>query len=325
MSRVNCRRLVVVCALFAVLHFAEASERFSFAALGCLPYGEGSFEDFERVLAEIDRHDPAFAVHLGDIKGGGERPTMEHYTRVRDAFDAMETPLVYTPGDNEWTDVIRESNGSQDQIVWLTHIRKLFFQKEESRGRHPMPLVTQRHDEQFARFVENARWEHEGVVFATVHAVGSRNNNQPNVPGAVEEFTERDAADTAWIRATFARAAESNALGVVLCFQVDPFAADFGRAGIDPGLENFLQTIEAEARAFGKPVLLLHADDHNYHLDHPIAFVKGGEPIPNITRLGVFGDKSRHAVIVVVDPERPGLFLCGPLLVPGNELPTIQH
>jgi hypothetical protein len=319
----NIRRCALLLVLFPVA--LAAGERFAFAALGCLPYGEGSFEDFERVLAEIDRHHPAFALHLGDIKGGGERPTIEHYTLVRAAFDAMETPLIYTPGDNEWTDVIRESNGSQNQIEWLDRIRAMFFEKEESRGRHPLPLVTQRRDPQFAKFVENARWERGGVVFATVHAVGSWNNNQPNVAGAVEEFEQRDAANAAWIRATFAEAREKSAPGVVLCFQVDPFAADFGREGYTLGMENFLRTIETEARAFAKPVLLLHADDHNYHLTERLAFTKGGEPAPNVTRLGAFGDKSRHAVMVVVDPANPVLFLCGPLLVPGNALPAITQ
>ena len=318
------RRSLVIIALLISLRSLAGGEPFSFAALGCLPYGEGSFEDFERVLAEIDRHRPAFAVHLGDIKGGGEPPTVAHYERVRAAFDAMETPLVYTPGDNEWTDVIRESNGSQNQLEWLARIRGMFFEKEESRGRHPMALATQRRDAGFEKFVENARWAHEGVVFATVHVVGSWNNNQPAVGGAIEEFEERDAANAAWIRATFARAREVEALGVVLCFQAAPFAADFNRPGCDRGFEDFLRTIESEARAFAKPVLLLHADDHNYHLDERLAFVKGGDPVPNVTRLGVFGDRSRHAVMVVVDPDRPGLFLCGPLLVPGNMLPAIM-
>ena len=303
----------------------HGAERFSFAALGCLPYGPDSFADFQRVLDEIDRHHPAFAMHLGDIKAGGEVPTIAHYERVRAAFDRMETPLIYTPGDNEWTDVVRESNGHQDQLEWLARIRTMFFDSEESRGKHPIPLVTQRHEEKYAKFVENARWDHEGVVFATVDAVGSWNNDQPEIPGAVEEFTERDAADAVWIQEAFAHARETDALGVVLAFQVDPFASDFGREGYSRGMKHFLDTIEKEARAFAKPVLLVHADDHNYHLDPHMASVKGGEPIPNVTRLGVFGDKSRHAVIVVVDPDREGLFLCGPLLVPGNALPVVHH
>jgi len=318
----NIRRCALLLLLFPAA--LAAGERFAFAALGCLPYGPNSFEDFERVLAEIDRHRPAFAVHLGDIKGGGEPPTVAHYERVRAAFDAMETPLVYTPGDNEWTDVVRDNNGRQSQLEWLGRVREMFFEKEESRGRHPMVLVSQRRDGRFSKFVENARWAHEGVVFATVHVVGSSNNNQPAVDGAVAEFEERDAANAAWIRETFAKATENSALGVVLCFQAAPFAADFGRAGYDSGFEKFLRTIESEARAFAKPVLLLYADDHNYKLVEKVTFEHGGEPAPNVTRMCAFGDRSRHAVMVVVDPERPGLFLCGPLFVPGNALPGVM-
>jgi hypothetical protein len=200
----------------------------------------------------------------------------------------------------------------------------MFFEEEESRGRHPMVLVSQRRDERFGKFVENARWLHEGVVFATLHVVGSWNNNQPKVAGAVEEFSERDAANASWIRGTFAKASETGALGVVLLFQANPFAADYNRPGYDRGFENFLKTIESEARAFAKPVLLIYADDHNYKLVENVAFEQGGEPASNVTRMCAFGDRSRHAVMVAVDPERPGLFLCGPLFVPGNALPAVM-
>ncbi|MEY4005416.1 MAG: hypothetical protein RLZZ221_1512, partial [Verrucomicrobiota bacterium] len=79
----------------------------------------------------------------------------------------------------------------------VARIRELFFAEERSRGRAPLPLVTQRRDAAHARFVENARWTIGGVVFATVHVVGSHNNHQPKVPGALEEWRERDAANAA--------------------------------------------------------------------------------------------------------------------------------
>ena len=41
-----------------------------------------------------------------------------------------------------------------------------------------LPLLPQSADAKFAKFVENARWEKSGVVFATLHIVGSNNNLQ---------------------------------------------------------------------------------------------------------------------------------------------------
>src|SRR4051812_26523845 len=44
---------------------APAPERFSFVAMGCMPYGKQNFAAYERLLAEINRHHPAFTVHCG--------------------------------------------------------------------------------------------------------------------------------------------------------------------------------------------------------------------------------------------------------------------
>jgi hypothetical protein len=289
--------------------------------MGCMPYGEDRFPAYERLLAEINRQAPAFTVHCGDTKMGSLPPTDAGLQQVKRWFDSLDAPLIYTPGDNEWTDVHRENNGRNDPKVWLAKVRTLFFPSEQSLGRRPMPLVTQRRDPQFAKFVENARWSYRGVVFATVHVVGSNNNRQPEVPGAMEEFTERDAADAAWVRATFAEARATNAAGVALFFQAQPFPS--GQA-VNPGFKLFLETVEAEAREFQKPVLMVHSDTHRYRHEPRIRLRPEAEPLPNVTRLETFGEEDVHAVRVIVDPGSTTVFVPGPLLVPGNDLPTIM-
>jgi len=299
-----------------------AADRFSFVALGCMPYGRENFPAYERLLAEINRHAPAFTVHCGDTKSGSEPPTDAFLQQVRTWFDQLNGPVMYTPGDNEWTDVHRISNGAYDPLVWLAKVRRLYFAEERSMGRRPIPLLTQRRDPAFAKFVENARWSQGGVVFATVHVVGSNNNRQPSVPSAMEEFQERERASIAWVRAAFAEARADNAKAVTLFFQAEPFGS-LGRAAEASGFTGFLETIEAEARAFAKPVLLVHSDAHRYRLEHGMRFRRGGEPLPNVTRLETFGSTNIHAVIVTVDPTSPQVFLAGPLLVPGNTLPLL--
>ncbi len=300
---------------------------FTFAALGCMPYAAApnSSEAFGRIIAEINRHSPVFTVHLGDTMSSAEAASDELLLRRRAEFNTFATALVYTPGDNEWTDTHSEKGGKFVPTERLAKIRELYFPEERSLGRKPIPLVTQRRDPAFAKFVENARWTHEGVVFATVHAVGSRNNHQPNLPGAVEEWRERDAADAAWIRATFAAARAAQAPGVALFFQADPFASDRGAAGYAEGFETFLKTIEEEARAFAKPVLLVHADEHRYRLDVGVRFEAKSAPLPNVTRLETFGALNMHAVLVTVDPASTAVFLTAPLIVPGNPLPTLPR
>jgi len=295
---------------------------FTFAAIGCMPYQRlpGADEAFARVIAEINRQQPAFTVHLGDIIGGEDRCTDELLLRRRADFNTFAGPLIYTPGDNEWTDVHAERAGRLDPLERLAKIRELFFAAERSLGRTPLPLVTQRRDPAFARYVENARWTLGGVVFATVHVVGSQNNFAPDRPGALDEFRARDLANEAWVRATFAEAARTSARGVALFFQANPIGEK-----LRPGFERFLRTVEAGARAFGRPVLLVHADEHRYRFEPAIRFHAAGERIPNVTRLETFGAANFHGVLVTVDPGSIDVFLPGPLLVPGNARPLLPR
>jgi hypothetical protein len=319
------RRWLAPLLLLLAVARAGAAEPFTFTAMGCLPYARhaGSEESFGRLIAEINRQKPAFAVHLGDILGSDERCDDEILLRRRDQFDSVTTALVYTPGDNEWTDTHSEKAGRFEPRERLARIRELFFAEERSRGRTPLPLVTQRRDAAHARFVENARWTIGGVVFATVHVVGSHNNHQPKVPGALEEWRERDAANAAWVRDVFAAAKSGAAPGVALFFQANPIGA--GREGKDddPGFELFLATVENEARSFGRPVLLVHADEHTYRMEPGVRLTAKGEPVPNITRLETFGSQDSHGVIVVVDPASKAVFAPGPLIVPGNPPPRL--
>ena len=173
------------------LQGAESTDRFSFVAFGCMPYGKENYAAYERLLTEISRQRPAFTVHCGDTKSGSEPPTDAFLAQVRTWFDAIEGAVMYTPGDNEWTDVHRTNNGIEDPLVWLGKIRAVYFATERSLGRVPIPLVTQRRDPAYAKFVENARWSRGGVVFATVHVVGSNKTISPPCRGG-GEFRERD-------------------------------------------------------------------------------------------------------------------------------------
>jgi hypothetical protein len=331
MKRISLR-LGLLAALLITSARAEATaaapqaERFSFVAMGCMPYSEDNFAAYERLLAEINRHQPAFTVHCGDTKKGTTPPTDEFLLRVRQWFDSIAGPLIYTPGDNEWTDVHTPAAGGHDPLVWLGKIRGLYFAEERSLGQSPLSLVTQRRDPAFQQFVENARWSVGGVVFATVHVVGSHNNHQPRVPGALVEFAERDAATAAWVRAAFAEANRTEAAGVALFFQADAIGSHRRTPeGQTSGFEQFLDVLEEEARRFAKPVLLVHADEHRYRHEQGVALRRGGESLENVARLETFGANDIHAVIVTVDPASKQVFLAGPLLVPGNRLPALPR
>ncbi|MCD8481882.1 MAG: hypothetical protein LR015_03925 [Verrucomicrobia bacterium] len=123
-------------------------------------------------------------------------------------------------------------------------------------------------------------WEKNGVLFATIHVVGSFNNNQPSIPGAVEEFKERNAANLAWLQQVFSRASALDAPGVALFIQAQPFAHTWNMPGFMPGFREFLESLAAHAREYGRPVLLAHADEHRYRLDYGIAISSGAQKCP---------------------------------------------
>ena len=66
-----------------------------------------------------------------------------------------------------------------------------------------------------------------------------------------------------------------------------------------------------QAGAYGKPVLLIHGDDHEFTLDRPFLASGGEAQKPkgaNILRLQVYGAPEIRAVRVTVDPGTPWVF-----------------
>ena len=66
-------------------------------------------------------------VHLGDIKNGSTRCDTSYFQYVFDTVNQSAVPFIYTPGDNEWTDCHRATNGAYDPLERLATIRSMFF------------------------------------------------------------------------------------------------------------------------------------------------------------------------------------------------------
>lgn len=294
-------RLVIALACSLLLARVATAEAFTFAAIGDLPYG--STQELADMAAQVNRQPVAFTIHVGDIKSGGSRCSDEAFMTVRSLFDRFDKPLIYTPGDNEWTDCHRRSCGSYDPLERLEKLRALFFATPESLGRRRLSLQTQGSDARHARHVENRRWHHGKLSFATLHLVGSNNNWQPELP-SVSEFAAREEANLAWLRDTFAQARSRNDIAVVLAMQADTF---FGKPGPDSGFTRWLAALADEVARWRKPVLLIQGDTHAYRVDRPLKQADG-TPLPQLLRVVVPGERDADAVLVEVDegqPEQP--------------------
>jgi hypothetical protein len=287
---------------------------FTFVAFGDMPYClpqapdacPGEFGRVARLMRDINAAQPAFSIFIGDTKGGSEICSDERLLQPFSWMMLATAPLIYTPGDNEWTDCWQDRGGRFDPLERLAFLRARYFRDDLSLGRQQMRLTRQADVEPaHAAYVENARWTRSGVVFATVHVMGS-NNNRPTEPnerpasrppaGAMEEFQARDAANIAWLASTFAAARAADAPAVVLAFQAEIHYVQRCREGQDSGLVNFREALHREAAAFGKPVLMIHGDSHFWLHDKPFAGA------PNLTRIMVPGDRETRAVRVSVDP-----------------------
>lgn len=312
-------RCPVLAALALCVCAAVHAERFNFVALGDTPYFlPQDYDAFGRLIARVNTIKPAFTLHLGDIISGQTRCDDALYSRVREMFATFDGALVYTPGDNEWTDCHRPNSGRYDPLERLARVREMFFpDPARSLGRAPIRVISQSADARFAKFVENARWERAGVVFATVHVPGSNNNLQRD-QAAVSEYVERNAANVAWIDAVFARARESNAKGVVLAFQANlRFEMEPPQTDLRSGFNDTLIALKRNAIEWGKPVLLIHGDHHRLLIDQPL-IGPGRKRIMNVTRMMVHGEDEVHATIVGIDTDNPDLFSFTPVYIQEN-------
>jgi len=288
-----------------------AAQPFSFATFGDMPYcnprdPEGCRGEVARMEGLVDRINtarPAFSVFLGDTKGGGEScADAVILERTAALFDRVEGALVYTPGDNEWTDCWQPRAGAFDPLERLQRLRGHFFAAPRSLGRTPMPLVRQADgSDEHRLYVENARWEWNSVLFATVHVPGSDNNRPRDEapgtpPGAAAEYPARNRANLDWIADTYALAERDGHRAVVFALQADLYYRDRCGRGTIAGHLDTRRAVAEGARRLGRPVLLLHGDSHFYLQDHPVP------EAPNLTRLMVPGVQDIRAVLVTVDP-----------------------
>ena len=333
MSRVtNRRRVWTGAAVLLLLSFAvfvlltrgpeaptaNAPGTFSFAVLGDAPYDVWEEIQYRLVLESLNSHDLSWVIHVGDIFW---RPcTDDNYAKTLERFNSLRHPVVYTPGDNEWTDCWERQSGGFKPQERLDQIRKVFFvSPTSSLGQRPLRLTSQHGRDPFPEFVENSRWVHNGLVLATLHLVGSRNGMKP-FPGRTtsddDAATRRTEAAVVWLRETFAEARSLNASAVVLSFHASP---DFDDSPDDPDrqpFEPFLTTLEEEAERFGAPVLIVHGDDHTYTVDHPLVRSGTKQPLENVTRLEVPGSPQVGWVRVIVTPGTAKPFTFEPHVLP---------
>jgi len=293
----------ILASLFVVPTFALAAP-FTFVTLGdtqdISDEGQGRLN---RLIESVNQRQTSFVVHTGELKGGGDSCGDEYYQRILRTANRFNNPLVYLPGDNDWTDCF---HSQFDPLERLTYLRKLLYSEPVSLGKTVMPLTRQDAQSGFRDFPENVWWQQGEVLFASFHNVGTNNNLYTNSQ-AIQEHLRRNAANLAWLDQIFERASSAKALVIFTHANVK-----FDALPWDPtGFDSFRAALIDHVRNYAHPVLFVHGDTHKHKIDKPLKH--NGKLLTNFTRLEVFGTPDLGVIYVHVHPETEHVFRFEPV------------
>jgi hypothetical protein len=305
-------------------------ETYTVGLFGDMPYNALGKSQYPALLADVNKANVAFSVFDGDLKAGGDGACTDSlYTTAIAGFNSLDRPLVWLPGDNDWTDCwgrYGPGTGGYDPLERLAHERQLFASTDQSLGKKTLTLTRQ-----LPSYPENVRWSYGPVVFIGLDVQGSNDNypyagvdgesrSDAEIARMRAEETARKAADIQWLHDGFAYAKQIGAKGVMVVFQAD---LNFGNeqhladARSWDAFPAYADALRDETASFPGQVALVHGDSHYYKVDKPINGANGGV-LANFTRVETFGARNTHWVSATIDPKDPNLFEFEPQMVTGN-------
>ena len=189
-----------------------ANNQFTVAVYGDAPYGSSQTSppntaQYDSSPGFIDTMSNDSSVSLvaqvGDIHSGKEFCTQAYDSKIKTVWQNFKKPLVYTPGDNEWSDCHKPGEGGGkwttatdgtqfidfncsgcfgdvdyahgNPVDNLALVRSRFFPAPgTSLGGSPIKVTTQAkaYDRTFPtdkNYVENVMWENKDIMFTTLN------------------------------------------------------------------------------------------------------------------------------------------------------------
>lgn len=284
-----------------LLVFAPAfAETWRFAVIGDTPYNRFERAELPKMLKHITDHHVDFIAHVGDIKHGSVRCDDALFEDRYQLFDQVLAPFILVPGDNEWTDCHRLSNGSYDPLERLDKLRHLFWSNSQSLGQKRLTLERQPGD-----YPENSRFQLGPVLFVTLNLPGSNNNHgQTDRPNS--EFLARNPMVIEWLKENFALAKRRKLPGIVLLFQANPDFKHFTQGIGHLGYREFIDVLRQESETFPGKVVVVHGDTHISRIDQPLRDMNG-KTLANFVRVETFGFPTMGWTHGIIDLDDPAL------------------
>ena len=322
--------------------FGRGEQRYTIGLFGDMPYGALGRSQYPNLLADINRHDVSFSIFDGDLQAGGDGPCNDSlYTTSLANFNTLQHPLVWVPGDNDWTDCWGRYGPAQqpyhDPIERLNFERQLFDSTSQSLGKRTLTLTRESSEGgQYAIYSENVRWVYGPVVYLGLDVQGSNDNypyhdtdaENPTAPVRSDaeiareqaEEVARKAADLHWLDEGYAYAKRIHAKGILIDWQADPNFNNeqhLTNSHDWDAFPDYVNALRSETMGFPGQVVLVHGDSHYFKIDKPINLDSGGV-LANFTRVETFGARQTHWVSATIDPSDPNLFEFSPRIVTAN-------
>jgi hypothetical protein len=238
---------------------ASAAE-FSFGVIGQSFVHNSGEPALHNALAESDQDDLAFVVVNG-IKSASEPCSDQLYTRRRSMLEGAQNGIIMSLAANDWVGC-KNSAGRSTAIERLNQIRELFYDSDMSFGASKLDLIRQSASPKFREYAENARWEIDDILFATVN-LPINNNHYRSDGGRNGEYEDRLIANRDWLQRLFALAKNQKLPGIVLFCDANPLSPLLQRApelrGQRDGFNEVRQLINSLSSKYAGRVLLVHS------------------------------------------------------------------
>ncbi len=288
----------------------ENNETVIFTVYGDIPYKasvsnyikNGQKAEDTNVLEQLieptikRRNDIPFAIHLGDVGRPEYACSQEWRNQTLNNWQNLEKPVVFTPGDNDWTDCDRVQ---LDPLTELAQIRSTFYGEYGllygKNGLCTANIFSLQCEFQPSQTLpELIQWSYNNIAFGSVHMVGSRNGWVDDDPVRQLEVKQRVEGMKKLLSNLQNTALTNNNAAVVVATQVDPFEGGECQGDyieLCNSLKELAQTVKV-------PVLFAHGDTNAYCFHKPFAH------IDNLWRLNAAGDfKVIDANMVYFDPN----------------------
>ncbi|MFD2368065.1 hypothetical protein [Pseudoduganella sp. GCM10020061] len=229
----------------------EKDKGYVFAAIG---HTGSNDKQLVEAIGEAEEARVEFIVATG-VKSEKEPCSDKLYTERRKLLNDAKRPVIVSLAASDWTGC-RNSAGRTNAIERLNRLRELYFFDADSLGKKKLELKRLSASEKFRSYAENAHWEVDGVLYATVN-VPSDNNHFLRAAGRNSEYEDRLVANRSWLRRLFALARQRELNALVLFTEADISAPPGEKPAADDGFAELRKQLDAQSKRYKGKLLLV--------------------------------------------------------------------